>query len=29
LLIRISTAFTGNVSADVLMGRKPGETQQR
>lgn len=26
---RIWTAFTGNVSADVLMGRKPGETQQR
>jgi hypothetical protein len=26
---RIWTAFTGNVSAEVLMGRKPGETQQR
>jgi parvulin-like peptidyl-prolyl isomerase len=26
---RIWTAFTGNVSADVLLGRKPGETQQR
>jgi parvulin-like peptidyl-prolyl isomerase len=26
---RIWTAFTGNVSADVLMGRKPDETQAR
>jgi parvulin-like peptidyl-prolyl isomerase len=26
---RIWTAFTGNVSADVLLGRKPSETQQR
>jgi parvulin-like peptidyl-prolyl isomerase len=26
---RIWTAFTGNVSADTLMGRKPGDTQQR
>jgi hypothetical protein len=26
---RIWTAFTGNVSADVLMGRKPEETQTR
>jgi parvulin-like peptidyl-prolyl isomerase len=26
---RIWTAFTGNVSADVLLGRKPGESQQR
>jgi peptidyl-prolyl cis-trans isomerase D len=26
---RVWTAFTGNVSADVLLGRKPGETQQR
>jgi len=26
---RIWTAFTGNVSADVLLGRKPGETKQR
>jgi hypothetical protein len=26
---RIWTAFTGNVSADVLLGRKPGETQAR
>jgi parvulin-like peptidyl-prolyl isomerase len=26
---RIWTVFTGNVSADVLMGRKPGDTQQR
>jgi hypothetical protein len=26
---RIWTAFTGNVSADVLIGRKTGETQQR
>jgi parvulin-like peptidyl-prolyl isomerase len=26
---RIWTAYTGNVSADVLLGRKPTETQQR
>ena len=26
---RIWTAYTGNVSADVLLGRKPAETQQR
>lgn len=26
---RIWTAFTGNVSADVLLGRKPDETRQR
>jgi hypothetical protein len=26
---RIWTAFTGNVSADVLVGRKPGESQRR
>jgi hypothetical protein len=26
---RIWTAFTGNTTADLLMGRKPGETQQR
>ena len=26
---RIWTAFTGNVSADVLLGRKPEETQKR
>jgi hypothetical protein len=26
---RIWTAYTGNVSADVLLGRKPEETQQR
>jgi parvulin-like peptidyl-prolyl isomerase len=26
---RIWTAFTGNVSADVLLGRKPDETQRR
>jgi parvulin-like peptidyl-prolyl isomerase len=26
---RIWTAFTGNVSADVLLGRKPDESQQR
>jgi hypothetical protein len=26
---RIWTAFSGNVSADVLMGRKPDETQKR
>jgi hypothetical protein len=26
---RIWTAFTGNVSADVLLGRKPDEAQQR
>jgi hypothetical protein len=26
---RIWTAFTGHVSADVLLGRKPDETQAR
>ena len=26
---RIWTVYTGNVSADVLLGRKPGETRQR
>jgi parvulin-like peptidyl-prolyl isomerase len=26
---RIWTAYTGNVSADVLLGRKPEETQRR